>query len=102
MLVEDLATLPAAVRQVLEDDLARREFVPHIRRIVKVSTDVEPSEWEVETDRGPTRFLLNSGDDIRRLSPDERVVIDVHGTRYLIEDTRQLDAHSRRVLELYL
>ena len=86
----------------MEDDLARREFVPHIRRIVKVSTDVEPPEWEVETDRGPTRFLLNSGDDIRRLSPMSALVIDVHGTRYLIEDTRKLDAVSRRLLERYL
>ena len=59
VLVEDLAKIPQPVRQVLEDELARREFVPHVRRIVKVSTDVEPSEWDVETDRGPTRFLLN-------------------------------------------
>jgi len=102
VLVEDLANIPPAVRQVLEDELARREFVPHLLRIIKVSTDVEPSEWDVETDRGPTRFLLNSGDDIRRLSPFSALLIDVHGTRYLIEDTRQLDAHSRRVLELYL
>ncbi len=102
VLVEDLANIPPAVRQVLEDELARREFVPHLRRIIKVSTDVEPSEWDVETDRGPTRFLLNSGDDVRRLSPYSALLIDVHGTRYLIEDTRQLDSHSRRVLELYL
>jgi uncharacterized protein DUF1854 len=102
VLVEDLAKIPTPVRQVLEEELARREFVPHVRRIVKVSTDVEPSEWDVETDRGPTRFLLNSGDDVRRLSPTSALLIDVHGTRYLIEDTRQLDAPSRRVLELYL
>ena len=102
VLVEDLAKIPQPVRQVLEDELARREFVPHVRRIVKVSTDVEPSEWDVETDRGPTRFLLNSSDDVRRLSPTSALLIDVHGTRYLIEDTGLLDAHSRRVLELYL
>jgi Domain of unknown function (DUF1854) len=102
VLVEDLAKIPQQVRQVLEDELARREFVPHVRRIVKVSTDVEPSEWDVETDRGRTRFMLNSSDDVRRLSPTSALLIDVHGTRYLIEDTRQLDAASRRVLELYL
>ncbi len=81
VLIEDATTLPAAVQSVLEEDLARREFVPHIRRIVKVTTDADPSEWRVETDRGPTRFLLNGGDDIRRLSPSSVLVIDVHGTR---------------------
>jgi hypothetical protein len=102
VLVEDAGSLPAAVRDVLLEDLARREFVPHIDRILKVSTDAEPSEWDVQTDRGPTKFLLNSGDDIRRLSPYSALVIDVHGTRYLIEDTRKLDAASRRHLERYL
>ncbi len=101
-LIEDLGSLSAAVREVLEEDLGRREFVPHIRRILKVSTDSEPSEWSVETDRGPTRFQLSSGDDIRRLSPTSALVIDVHGTRYLIQDMRQFDAASRRYLERYL
>ena len=102
VLVDDINQLAPAVRQLLEEDLARREFVPHIRRIIKVSTDAEPAEWNVETDRGPTRFLLNSADDIRRLSPSSALLIDVHGTRYLIEDIGQLDAASRRVLERYI
>ncbi len=102
VLVEDAGKLPSAVQTVLAEDLARREFVPHIRRIVKVAIDSDPAEWRVETDRGPTRFLLNGGDDIRRMGPDSLLVIDTHGTRYLIEDTRQLDATSRRYLERFL
>ncbi len=102
VLIEDVATLPDAVQAVLEENLARREFVPHIQRVLKVTTDADPSEWRVETDRGPTHFLLNSNDDIRRLSPTSALLIDVHGTRYLIEDTRQLDSASRRFLERFL
>src|SRR5437764_1332377 len=51
--VESLAAVPAPVRQLLEEELARREFVPVIRRIVSVKPAAEPSEWHVETDRGP-------------------------------------------------
>jgi hypothetical protein len=102
VLIEDVAKLPAELQTVLEEDLARREFVPHIRRVLKVTTDADPSEWHVETDRGPTRFLLNSNDDIRRLSATSALLIDVHGTRYLIEDTRKLDSASRRFLERFL
>jgi uncharacterized protein DUF1854 len=102
MVVHDLAALSTAMREVLEKDLARREFVPLIRRILSVPADTEPSEWEVETDRGRTRFLLTSGDDVRRLGPHRAQVIDSQGIRYLVDDTRQLDAQSRRILERYL
>src|SRR5690348_10235591 len=36
--VEALASLPAGVRQILEEELGQREFVPVVHRIVSVST----------------------------------------------------------------
>jgi hypothetical protein len=82
--------------------MARREFVPIIRRIVRVSAPVEPSEWEVETDRGRTCFVVNSEDDVRRLDGQRAMILDTQGIRYLIPDLRGLDAASRRILERYL
>jgi hypothetical protein len=100
--IERLDELAESVRRVLEDDLARREFVPQVRRILRVSAPVEPSEWEVETDRGRTRFVLPSEDNVFRLEDGRALLIDAHGIRYLIPDTRALDATSRRLLERYL
>jgi hypothetical protein len=100
--VENIADLPAATRKVLEEDLLRREFVPIIRRIERVSTGADPTEWRVDTDRGSTRFLVKSEEDIRRLGPTRVLIIDDHGVRYSIPDTRVLDAASRRLLERYL
>lgn len=100
--VHDVAQLPAQTRQILEEDLARREFVPVLERIYGVSSEAAPSEWDVQTDRGRTRFTLNSEDDIRRLGPYNALVIDVNGIRYVINDIRTFDAASRRVLERYL
>jgi hypothetical protein len=100
--IDDLDTLPVSVRTVLEEELARREFLPVIRRVLKVSAPTEPSEWDVETDRGPTRFVLNSEADVRRLDERRALVVDAHGIRYLIADTDALDAVSRRLLERYL
>jgi hypothetical protein len=100
--IDNLDDLPPAVRRLLEEDLARREFKPVLRRIVKVSANTEPSEWQVETDRGPTRFVVNSEDDVRRLDGHRAMVIDAQGVRYLIPDTRALDAVSRRYLERFL
>ena len=100
--IDDLAQLPPAVRHELEAEFAQREFMPQIRRIVSISLQTDPCEWEVETDRGPTKFVLKSEDDIRRLGKNKAMVIDAHGIRYLIADTKALDNHSRRVLERYL
>jgi hypothetical protein len=100
--IEDLALLPPAARNILETELAQREFLPQIRRILSVSLQTDPCEWEVETDRGQTKFVLKSEDDIRRLDAQRAMVVDAHGVHYLIPDTRALDRHSRQILERYL
>jgi hypothetical protein len=100
--IEDPRSLPADVWQLLQEELARREFVPVIQRIVRVSGNSEPCEWQVETDRGPTRFVLKSEDDVRRIGDQQIVIVDAHGTRYQIPDLRKVDAKSRRIVEWYV
>ena len=100
--IDRLDDLPASVRRLLEEHLGRREFVPVIRRLVRVSSPIMPAEWEVETDRGITRFVVNSEDDVHRLDDRRALVADSHGIRYLIPDVPSLDATSRRTLERYL
>lgn len=101
--VEDLGSLRPEVRRILEEELARREFVPVVQRIERVIADHDPSEWQIVTDRGPTTFLMEDSDnDVRRLGTNRILLVDTHGIRYLIPDTRKLDATSRRILERYL
>jgi hypothetical protein len=100
--VDDLDALPADVRETLEAELRDREFLPQIRRVLRVSLQVDPCEWEVETDHGRTTFVLKSDDDVRRLGPNRAIVTDAQGIRYLIPDTTSLDRASRRILERYL
>jgi hypothetical protein len=99
--IEDLAQVPPEGRTVLQAELSRREFVPVIERIVS-ATPEEPSQWCVETDRGPTEFQVSNEDDVRRIEPHQASVLDSHGVRYLIPDVRRLDAESRRLLEHFL
>jgi len=100
--VENPGELSPGVREVLEADLARREFVPVIHRIIRVSSILEPCEWLVETDRGRTTFVLKAEDDVRRLGPNQALILDSSGVRYLIADIESLNAASRRVLERYV
>jgi hypothetical protein len=100
--VEDPKELPADVRTVLEEELSRREFVPIIERVTWVSGNSEPCEWRVETDRGPTQFVLKSEEDVRRIGPHQILIVDANGIRYQIPDLRKADAKTRRVVEWYV
>lgn len=100
-----LATLddaPAAERKILEDELAHREFFPVISRILNKPTDAEPSEWQVDTDRGVTTFQLENGDNVHRLGDGHFTIQDSLGIRYRIPDVKKLDLHSRNVMERFL
>lgn len=86
----------------MESELSRREFMPEIRRIRKVSTFATPSSWEVETDRGDTTLLLKGEEDIRRLPGGRLLISDSHGVQFLIRDPAALDRASRRLLDRFL
>ncbi len=100
--VDRLSALPAELRQLLQEELAQREFTPVIQRIESVSTFSTPSTWQVSTDRGPTSFVLRSEDDIRRLEGQALLILSGQGVCFGARDRFALDAHSRRLLDRFL
>ena len=100
--IERLADLPQPQRGLVSDELASREFMPEIRRIVEVSGYVTPCSWSVETDRGKVRFVLKSEESIRRLSASSLLIADSQGIHFLVRDMGALDAASRKLLDRFL
>jgi Domain of unknown function (DUF1854) len=102
VLIEDPQMLPAEVRETLERALTRAEFVPRIQRIIAASPQNDPAVWEIETDRGRVEITIQNETDVRRLGTHGALVVDCHGIRFLIPDSRKLDSYSRRVLERFV
>jgi hypothetical protein len=100
--IDQLGDLPDEFRTLVEAELAQREFMPVITRIVSVASFATPSTWQVETDRGPASFVLKGEEDIRRLTPPALLIADSHGIHFLIRDRSALDPHSRRILDRFL
>ena len=100
--VEQLAELPPAIGQLLEEELASREFVPEIEQITDVSSFACPSTWQLVTNRGATELVLKGEEDIRRLSQTRLLIADSHGIQFLVRDLTQLDRHSRKLLDRFL
>ncbi len=97
-----IADLPAAERELIAEELASREFVPEISRIIAVSSFACPSTWQVVTDRGTAELVLKGEEDIRRLSQTRLLIADSHGIQFLVRDIGELDRHSRKLLDRFL
>ena len=101
--VDLLSDVPQPAQDLIRAELATREFMPVIGRIVSVTSYSTPCTWTVETDRGNTEFVLRGDEDIRRIGKDNALLIaDAHGIQYLVRDQFAMDAHSKRVLDRFL
>ncbi|MHA4867011.1 cyanophycin metabolism-associated DUF1854 family protein [Duganella sp. PWIR1] len=100
--IERLGDLPPAIAALVEEELSGREFMPEIARINSVTSYATPCTWSVATDRGDTEFVLRGEEDIRRLTVDTLLISDIHGIHYLIRDLRELDKHSKKIIDRFL
>ncbi len=101
--VDLLSDVPQPAQDLIRAELATREFMPVIERIVSVTSYSTPCTWTVETDRGTTEFVLRGDEDIRRIGKDNALLIaDAHGIQYLVRDQFAMDTHSKRVLDRFL
>jgi hypothetical protein len=100
--LDRISDLSPEMADVVRDELAGREFMPEITRIVDVGSYACPSTWTVETDRGETEFVLRGEEDIRRIGSVSLLVSDSHGIHFLIRDQYTLDKHSKKILDRFL
>ncbi|MFN7797102.1 MAG: DUF1854 domain-containing protein, partial [Planctomycetota bacterium] len=100
--LKNLDSLNSSERQLLEEELSLREFVPQILKVHWVSGTQEPCEWDVETNHGRTRFVLNAEEDVRRVTAWTVHFIDANGCRFRVDDIRKLDSRSRGYVEWYV
>lgn len=101
--VDALEDVAQPAQDLIRAELATREFMPVVTRIVSVTSYSTPCTWAVETDRGATEFVLRGDEDIRRIGKDNALLIaDAHGIQYLVRDQFAMDAHSKKILDRFL
>lgn len=100
--IDDMNDIEMKIRDLINEELNGREFMPEISRIVSVTSFATPCTWHVETDRGTTQFVLKGDEDIRRIGKDSLLIADNHGIQFLIRDMFGIDKHSRKILDRFL
>jgi hypothetical protein len=100
--IDSVEALPPALRALLDEELAVRDFAPTLQKLHRVSSFGVPSSWSVRTDHGETSFVLKAEEDIRRLEGGALLIASAHGLQFRIPDVKALDRGSRKLLERFL
>jgi len=98
LLIDDLATLEADRRSLIEQWLADTSFIPKITKVSKVDTRFGYQEWSVQTDRGPANFRVQEREDIRFLGAGRFRIKDADGNVYELPTLEGMDVNSRKEL----
>ena len=102
-MVEDASALDIESHLVVEQELYRRYFVPQIERVTYLKEEFGVLNFEAETDRGPREFSVRSPqENLREISENRMLIIDIDGCRYEIPDLSRLDKKSAAILRDYM
>ena len=94
--IKDISELSESSRRVIRESLDDYYLVPTITRIISSADKYGTLRWTVETDRGVRSFDIRNRNHDIRVSKDGKVRIrDADDNRYVIEDYKKLDPHSR-------
>lgn len=98
-LLIEVGPLDPESRQIVQDELERRYFVPVVERVINVREEFGTVYWTAETDRGEVEFVVrNVRDNLQELSATRLILTDVDGNRFEFPDVNRLDRKSQGIL----
>ncbi len=99
-IIADISKLDRESKRALVRELERSYFTPKITQINSIEEQFHIPKWDVETDRGPRVFEIESSRrDVRVLGRGRVLIRDAYGNLYEIPDHRKLDTISRAMVE---
>ncbi len=102
-IIRDLAEQPPKARKLLEDALERRYFVREITDIRSIVLKHGYLHFDVETDRGPTRFMMrwtqSQAQDYGRAG---KIIIDSDDNRFLVRNVESLPRRQQLLLRRHI
>ncbi|MGI4791936.1 MAG: DUF1854 domain-containing protein [Janthinobacterium lividum] len=102
-MLESLSGIDGESHAIIEEELERRYFTPQITQVNYVDEAFGVVTWEVETSKGPRRFLVrNLRDSSYTLGSSRVMMTDVDGNRYEFPDARTMGPKALLVLSKIL
>jgi hypothetical protein len=102
-IIRSLEGMDAESQKVVEKELDRRYYTPHIERIDVLRHDGGMWLFVVQTQRGKDDFYVrNWRDNSHEIQPGRWQILSVDGRRFEIPKIEDLDARSQHLLEQLL
>ena len=102
-IIKSLGLLPEKQRQIVQDYLNYKYFIPSIQKVGKIEEKLGYVYMDVTTVLGSkTICIADVTTNLRLVRGKTVTIIDVQGNRYCIEDIDSLNRESRQKIELYI
>lgn len=99
-MLRSMRDLDGPTRQLIQQELDKRYFIPKIHRITQAKKEFGTVYWDVDTDRGSRKFVMRGiRDSIHEIDSGRYLVNDVDGNRFEIPQIDQLDSKSLALWE---
>jgi hypothetical protein len=86
-MLETLSGLDTESRAIVEEELARRYFLPRVLKVHKAKKEYETVTFEVDTDKGPRTYVVqNMRESSQEVTPGRVLITDRTGARFEIPD----------------
>ena len=100
--IENIKDLKKSGREIVVDQLEKAYYMPRIERINSIDGRFGVTQWQVDTNFGPSQINLGSRLNVTPMDSSRVLIKDVDGNRYEIVNYNELDPKSHALLELYL
>lgn len=98
-----LSDLDKEAQKLVREQLALRYFTPVITKVNSVKEEYGYTYWDVDTDRGPVRFVVRMGSGtVNRIGGTRYMVNDIDGNRFEIKDLTALSDAEQKKLDMFV
>lgn len=102
-MLRKLSDLDKGAQELVREQLALRYFTPVMTKINSVKEEYGYTYWDVETDRGPVRFVVRMGSGtVNRIGGTRYMVNDIDGNRFEIRDLNAFSAAEQKKLDMFV
>lgn len=94
-MLRSLRDVEGMARQLVQQEIDKRYFIPKVQRIIEAKKEFGTIYWDVETDRGPRKFVMRGlRDSVHEIEPGRYLINDVEGNRLEVPQLDNLDSRS--------
>ena len=102
-ILRSIKDLKQSQKQIIEEELSRRYFMPEVISVIQAKEEYGHSSWSVETTAGKREFTVKDmNSSLLHLGNNKVIITDVCGNRFLFNDITKMGDQAMKIAEIWL